>query len=1093
MFFAPEPVVFDENVAATLTLKSGEGDAHVVLAGNIKRFRVVLREYGFEADFDFWHVGQATSDEDKLFPEFKKDDPITATFSLKPENTQATTPLIMTCKGLVTERAVVERSFNEIDAKPVLQRRYFVRVVDAATKLWGEHRPTKLYAKSTLAAVIADNTPKGMTVSCDWIPATVEHPIIAVPLGARGEASFLDWVWWRLDTLNGGLAYDLADGSYKLVAKKAAAAKAVNVEFDQVGFIESFLPRLPRATPMVLNASTKAATTKSTIENPNSVKGVERSFLIRSAIADDQTGRTTLETARATAHKAEIVVHFCKYPTNTFIPTDVFEFGDAWSKDLFHKTGKYRVIESVYEGRAKNQEASADSGKDSNAYTLAYSARCEVYEDAMFRRATYLKPEYPLEVEASVVSTVGKEDEGTYQYATDATTSLEFYNVSVKLFDDKEIIVPYEPFYMPGHFYFPLYKDERVLLGVSVHDAQILRFLDWRPTARLAADTQGDQIVWGKAQANQTALAHAYVDEKPEWQLKRVNSKDHQLIHILEGKMFIEVAEDKDEKKSDAAASKAKEAKKEEAKKAEEKAAKTEDAPDDTATSEASSGAGAGEAGAAGASSGGGTTRATPTTVAAAEVTGAAAVGASARTGAAALQGRAAAAQAMSASSIAKLSGQKAQLQSSLAAKQAALMAGPNAALARANAVKAGAIGRVQGAQLAVAGLQASAASLAALPGQRLALAQSKLAQAQARAAYLQNAPGALAASQLASANALVGKYARMPNVGLGPAGLAGMTAGFGVGSMSSLSSGLSANSLTGMSSLASADAWKARVGASTSQMTSLSAFEAGTAAAFRSAAGLRSAASSTTGLANKIPSLATAASLPGGLALGASASLAIAGSALAGGVVAGAPTAEELAKLTAAERVSLGLRAGVILPKDPPKVPSLFASAATVAAGAVAPARGGPAAQAASLLEVAKRGGDPAAIRDALQQGVDPKAIAKMLPAESPLSAALVAGPGGEALAAVMKGGGGDSKAIGDALKKGVDPKVLGSMLPSGNPLARGLASEAVSKAIVEAIERGVDPAVVSDLAAKGAEPEAYASLAARGTSKAGGGAVDG
>ncbi len=1068
MFFAPDPVVFDEDVAATLKIKVGTGDEHVVVAGNIKRFRVVLREYGFEADFDFWHVGQAASNEDKLFPDFKKDDPITVTFTLKPENTQATVPLLMTCKGLVVERAVIERAFNEIDSKPVLQRRYFVRVVDTATKLWGEHRPTKLYANSTLASVITDNTPKGMTVSCDWKPATVEQPIIALPLGARGHASFLDWVWWRLDELNGGLAYDLKEGSYKLVAKKAAAAKAVNVEFDQVGFVESVLPRIPRATPMVLNASTKAATSKSTIENANASTGVERSFLIRSSLADDQTSRTTLETARATAAKSEIIIHFCKYPTNTFVPTDVFEFGDAWSKDVFHKTGKYRVIESVYEGRAKNQEASADSGKDSNAFTLGYSARCEVYEDTVFRRPAYAKPEYPLEVEASVVSTVGKEDEGTYQYATDEKTSLEFYKVAVKLFDDKEIIVPYEPLYMPGHFYFPLYKDERVLLGVGLHGASILRFLDWRPTARLAAETQGDQIVWGKALMNQTALAHSYVDEKPEWQLKRVNSKDHQVIHILEGKMFIEVAEDKEEKKSDAAASKAKEAKKEEAQKAEEKAAKTEDAPDDSAASEASSGAGASEAGGGGAV-GAASTKANPTKVAAADQKAAAA-----KSGAAGAAAKASAATAMSASSIAKASGQKAQLQSSLAAKQAALMAGPNAALAKANALQSSAMSRVQGAQ-------ASIAMAAGAPGRQMALAQSKLAQAQARATYLQNAPGALLASKTASANALVASYTRVPTLGVGggSSGLTGMTAGLGIASMASLSSGLSSSSLTGMSTLASASSWKSRLSTNTTQMTSLSTFESSTAGAFRSAAGLGSLTSSAATLRGAPMSLSSAASLPGGLALGASPSLANAGAALAGRAPAGAPSAEDLAKLTAAEKVSLGLQAGVILPKDPPTVSTSLAAIAAPAggAGAVAAATG-PAAQAASLLEVAKKGGDPAAIRDALQKGVEPKAIASMLPPESPLSAALAVEPGAGALATVIKGGGSDPKAIGDALKKGVEPKTLASVLPAGSPIANALSSEPGAGAIAKTMASGGDPKAVVGALQSGVDAKVLGSM---------------
>ena len=120
----------------------------------------------------------------------------------------------------------------------------------------------------------------------------------------------------------------------------------------------------------------------------------------------------------------------------------------------------------------------------------------------------------------------------------------------MSVFTDLKIIVAYEPLYMPGHFYFPLYKDERVLLTLSLNEARITRFLDWRPTARLAAATLGDNIVWGKKEGNQTTLGHTYVADKPELQLKRTNAKDHQRIHVLEGTLFIEVMEDKEEKKA---------------------------------------------------------------------------------------------------------------------------------------------------------------------------------------------------------------------------------------------------------------------------------------------------------------------------------------------------------------------------------------------------------------------------------------------------------------------------------------------------------------------------------------------------------------
>ena len=138
MTFTPEPSRFEDIVVCSLKIKVGSGDEHEVPAGNIKRFRVMLREYGFDADFDFWHVGRVEGTEDKIFPDFKKDDPIEVTFTMKAEFSQADKPPVIQCTGLVTTRSVVERSFEDVDKAPVFHRRYMMHVVDRAEKLWSE-------------------------------------------------------------------------------------------------------------------------------------------------------------------------------------------------------------------------------------------------------------------------------------------------------------------------------------------------------------------------------------------------------------------------------------------------------------------------------------------------------------------------------------------------------------------------------------------------------------------------------------------------------------------------------------------------------------------------------------------------------------------------------------------------------------------------------------------------------------------------------------------------------------------------------------------------------------------------------------------
>ena len=65
---------------------------------------------------------------------------------------------------------------------------------------------------------------------------------------------------------------------------------------------------------------------------------------------------------------------------------------------------------------------------------------------------------------------------------------------------------PFEPMLGSGNIYLPSYRDERVLLALDVHSAQIVRLLEWRAGAPLSMDTQGEQLLFGKADNSQTSV-----------------------------------------------------------------------------------------------------------------------------------------------------------------------------------------------------------------------------------------------------------------------------------------------------------------------------------------------------------------------------------------------------------------------------------------------------------------------------------------------------------------------------------------------------------------------------------------------------------
>src|SRR5262249_1778939 len=96
----------------------------------------------------------------------------------------------------------------------------------------------------------------------------------------------------------------------------------------------------------------------------------------------------------------------------------------------------------------------------------------------------------------------------------------------------------------PGHFYFPAYKNERVLVTFYYDKAYLKRFLDWRPTAQLPLETQGDHLLLGKTPVNRTSVRHTYENQQPVFEIERLYSQggfDTQTIKMAQGTVMVTV------------------------------------------------------------------------------------------------------------------------------------------------------------------------------------------------------------------------------------------------------------------------------------------------------------------------------------------------------------------------------------------------------------------------------------------------------------------------------------------------------------------------------------------------------------------------
>jgi hypothetical protein len=158
---------------------------------------------------------------------------------------------------------------------------------------------------------------------------------------------------------------------------------------------------------------------------------------------------------------------------------------------------------------------------------------------------TYLKPSYPFYVEGKIVSETGKDKDMTYQFHTDSDTSVNYFKVSIPLWDKKNVRVAYQPNDDGGQFYFPPYKDARVLIGLEFNSAFISSFLNWGTGTALPLDSQGNQIVMGTSTTSQNIIKHSYVDSKPELQIQRTQDKDTELIQFSDGYILLQTLQTK--------------------------------------------------------------------------------------------------------------------------------------------------------------------------------------------------------------------------------------------------------------------------------------------------------------------------------------------------------------------------------------------------------------------------------------------------------------------------------------------------------------------------------------------------------------------
>ncbi|QRK06977.1 hypothetical protein JQX13_44115 [Archangium violaceum] len=542
---------FQERLVVSLTVTIG-GTAHAIPPGNIKSFSLELRGWGHEGHVEFIiadNQGLGGQQQDTLLADFLKPDLAEVSLELKSLHTDLPakpTPTSLTVKGLVHDKTLTELRATPAQGDPILYRRYGVSFRDAARLLWSQHFPCVLYTQKSFKDVLDAHKGDKISLTYDWSAVLdTTCPMIFLGLDPEKASSFYDLLLWYVDGHNGVLAYDYSTQGYELSATKDGTGTPLELKPQEVASLEVRFPEVIRHDMAVLNAVAEGPQNQA-ITQTSAVSGIRQDVLLRTAIADEVQARVDLETARLKVRGLELELEWNRFPAIAFTPGTLVKLPSTagWNAAGVPASETFRVRHMLLRGDALQPGPDAERDQPDAGFHFQMRTRLERKDETWVELPEYIPPPYPRYVEGLIVSEVGEDADETWQAYTDEATSLDGYKVKIPLWEDQIITAPFNPNLLPGHYYFPAYKGEKVLVGLDFQRAWIKRFLDWRTGARMPQDGQGVHLLMGKTTQSNTSMKHYYDDARPVFLLKRTNDKDTGTLRIQEGNLFLQVKED---------------------------------------------------------------------------------------------------------------------------------------------------------------------------------------------------------------------------------------------------------------------------------------------------------------------------------------------------------------------------------------------------------------------------------------------------------------------------------------------------------------------------------------------------------------------
>ena len=535
-----------------LTLKI-KGKSYKIPCGNIKSFELDCQYYGFSGALSFSIPEDGSRVDDLLCP-FTAECLIDVELSILPyipppvENP----PLPLKLNGLVTKKTLQEELYLDTKEIDVYYRHYKIWFADAAQVLWKQHFPCELYVEESMESVFKKQLTPQITMDMQIPAMKVKHPMICLGLGlydqynngsrqGLNEASFYDFALNYVNNHHAHFQYDYSSQSYLITEERAKSLPSKAFPSMEILSITTQWEETQRYQTQLLNALVDQPKME-TIPNLQAVEGIRHDVLMREPVACKVDSFREKASARLASKQELQEVHFSSWPVVTFAPGYAFSVDSkTWGKDPFFLGKQYRAFQIRIKADILEEHSEYQIQNPKVGYRLSYQVMAEP-EASQYPRLPEMKHvTYPVQVEGLVVSTVGDEatQDKTYDLVKHQVTQRDQYKIKIPLWD-KIILVEEEPDRMHPRFYFPYDRNDKLLIDLHLYKGQVSRVLDWGLRTKLAQKTQGNHLLFGKNDKNETSMRHVYEGENPVLHIKRLKEKDNEHIKLKEGTLILE-------------------------------------------------------------------------------------------------------------------------------------------------------------------------------------------------------------------------------------------------------------------------------------------------------------------------------------------------------------------------------------------------------------------------------------------------------------------------------------------------------------------------------------------------------------------------